>query len=101
MPCTNEGYPPTEEETLYALVPNMLCAVLSVVHENELMLLLSRIDWPEAGVTRKQFEKWWRGHQKKDAQRRLEERQEADRKALAKSARSKLTKEERKALGLR
>ncbi len=42
---------------------------------------------------------WWKKHQKTDEKRQREEQEERDRRALVKTAKKKLTPQERKALG--
>lgn len=57
---------------------------------------LNHINYTEAGITRKELERWWKQHKKLDAQHREAERL----KKLRASALNKLTEEERKALGI-
>lgn len=54
------------------------------------------MDMEEAGITRKDLEKWWKKHKKLDEKHRAKEKKEQ----LRKQALDKLTTEERKALGL-
>lgn len=71
-----------------------LCAVLTAITgpmQFQIRELIVKIDWDEAGITSAQLETWWTDHQKKDAIRLEQERNQA----LA-----KLTPAEKKLLGL-
>lgn len=63
--------------------------------------LLDVIDWKEAGVQRRMVKTWWRGHKAEDERRRVREAEERRKADLKASALSKLTAEERAALGLK
>ena len=93
-------------------VEAMLCAILSV-HESlgTLGIHLIHVDWNEAGVTEAEFEAWWEDHKAKDQARKEAEKRVAEfhvREAEAREVRerirtealSKLTPEERQALGV-
>ena len=54
-------------------------------------------DFADAGITRKELEKWWKNHKKLDAKHREAERL----KKLKESALAKLTDEEKKVLGVK
>ena len=58
---------------------------------------LDHINYAEAGITRKELERWWKQHKKLDTQHREAERL----KKIRESALSKLSEEERKVLGVR
>lgn len=78
-----------------------LCGILHALEsDGKLEEILRTIDYKEAGVARRDLEAWYLNHKREDAKRRAREKAEANRKALVKSARAKLTPEERKALGL-
>lgn len=85
---------------------SMLCAVLTVLDDGfeshgttfYLGAVLDRVDWQEAGVTRRETEEWWQDHLERDRERRHQE-------ALARERRrqeilARLTPEERELLGL-
>lgn len=57
---------------------------------------MDQINYTEAGITKKQLEKWWDNHKKLDAKHREEERI----KKVRDLAISKLTEEEKKVLGV-
>jgi uncharacterized protein YjiS (DUF1127 family) len=59
--------------------------------------IMSDEDFADAGITRKELEKWWKNHKKLDAEHREQERL----KKLKESALAKLSDEERKVLGLK
>lgn len=58
---------------------------------------LDHINYNEAGINRQELEQWWENHKKLDAKLREKERL----KKIKETALAKLTKEERKALGLK
>jgi hypothetical protein len=108
MPCTDGGvhYPPSREEVLDEKAPAMLCAIMSAISNGEnipitLDRVLRHVNWKEAGVTRAEFDEWWKLHQRRDAARRAREAADAKAAALRKKAASKLTKAEREALGVK
>lgn len=108
MPCTNEGWPPTEEEIQDAKVPAaVLCALMRKAEDPAgnltpfgvaLANVLSDIDWAETGVDHPTFAAWWARHKMRDAQRRAKERQNRAEERLRQQALAKLTVEERRAL---
>jgi len=90
----------------------MLCAVLSLLTPTTLKRIVSAIDTVESGVAPQEVFDWWTAHQEEDRIRRekeaaahkLAEAREAEKKRkeqLTKSALSKLTPEERHALGVK
>lgn len=86
-----------------ATLEAMLCATLTQLEKSnngDIVPLLDKIDWAEAGVTRKAFATWWIGHKKADAKRRAKEQAEAAIEANRQSGLAKLTADEIKALGL-
>ncbi len=101
MPCLNNYRDDIDQADHIELV-NLratLCAVFRVLEDKgQLDKLLTKLDYKEAGVKRKQITSWWAEHKAFDDRRRAREvAEEADR-ALIASARSKLTNEELKAL---
>jgi len=103
MPCTDGGvpYPPSEEEILARKVPAMLCAVWSSLTPHQQSNALAKIDWNEAGVTMKEFTRWWKLHSDEDKRRRAREAEAQRRERLRDKALEKLTPEERRALGVK
>ena len=107
MPCRDgmEDFRRSEEYAERALIRAALCAVLTALeresggdlYEN----VLSFIDWKEAGVTEKEFRKWWKDHKMEDAERRAYEREERRKEEVRKFALSKLSDEEKKILGVK
>lgn len=83
-----------------------LCAVLSVLKaQNKDAMIINDINEGASGVGKEDVWQWWLVHQKKD-QERLERERKAKAKAktlklLKASARSKLSSEELKALGIK
>lgn len=84
-----------------------MCGILKVLETKGILTkVLDAVDWKDAGVTRKGFDKWWADHKKHDAFRKKEE--EAARKRKAEEAKkyrllkakkgSDLTKEDLKFL---
>lgn len=91
MPC-NDGRENTY--TVYVESGNQtkrLCAVFSVLQQaGTLETTLDKVNWTEAGVSRRSTEEWWVRHQEEDLVRRR-------RKAVL----NKLSPEERKILGVK
>ena len=85
-----------------------LCGILSAVEQNgndstlegRVKMLFNQVNWDEAGVKRKTVEVWWAKHKKEDEERRAREAAEKRKEELKASALSKLTTEERIALGI-
>lgn len=102
MPCTDGGvpYPPTRQQRLTAMMPAALCGVLNALSLEELARMLTVFDEKEAGVTTEEMMEWWTHHKEEDAERRRRERRGAEQKAAAKAALAKLSRADRKALGL-
>ena len=91
MPC-NDGRENTY--TVYVESGNQtkrLCAVFSVLQQaGTLETTLDKVNWTEAGVSRRSTEEWWVRHQEEDLFRRR-------RKAVL----NKLSPEERTILGVK
>lgn len=104
MPCDDyAGSDYSRLENKLSKVEAMLCALLThleKLNDGDLVPMLNRIDWNEAGVTRKQFSQWWEDHKAKDRQRKAREKEKAEKEAVRKRAYDKLTAKERKALGI-
>jgi PAS domain-containing protein len=109
MPCRDDWSDRIpREETRHGMTISdfeaALCGILTAAQQGILIgrddALLDLVDWQEAGVTRKKVNAWWRQHQKEDEQRRAREAAEQRKAQLKESALSKLTAEERAALGL-
>lgn len=120
MPCYDaRDHEPVQPRLYHGLTAEqleaVLCGLMTVLEDagtvggvplsaNHIADALGRVDWAEAGVTRKQATDWWKAHKAADKARRDREariREEAERKERLKaSALSKLTPAERIALGL-
>ena len=91
MPC-NDGRENTY--TVYVESGNQtkrLCAVFSVLQQaGTLETTLDKVNWTEAGVSRRSTEEWWVRHQEEDLFRRRRE-----------AVLNKLSPEERKILGVK
>lgn len=121
MPCTDGGPSPMEEaaerravtaeQRAFKMVEAMLCALMSMLEEQTFSRketfseALDRIDFKEAGVSRKEFELWWAKHKEADAKRLQREAGAAQRDAqkkldeqARKEALAKLTPRERRLL---
>lgn len=106
MACRND-YPTSVDESVYYHNGKMsarLCAVFTVLEKaGKLEDVLSKIDWHEAGVSRKGTEKWWRSHKQLDAERRQRKKQREKEEAQARKIASTkkvgdLTADDRKLL---
>lgn len=62
--------------------------------------ILDNLDYEEMGVTRGEIEGWWKAHKKADIERRKREEAARLKEERRAAALSKLTKEEREALGV-
>lgn len=82
-----------------------LCGVFTAAEEGAVVGglegLLDVVDWKEAGVQRRVVKTWWRKHKAEDEARRAREAEEMRTAVLKAAALSKLTAEERAALGLK
>lgn len=85
-----------------------LCGVFTAIErwgndttlEGRLKQMLDKVDWDDAGVRRKTVETWWKKHKKEDEERRAREAAARRKEELKAAAISKLSMEERAALGL-
>lgn len=78
MPC----YTPKDEDHIASIrarggsglvkseMPAVLCAILTIIPD--VPALLAQVDWKQAGVRRRDVEKWWADHQQADRNRRGE-----------------------------
>ena len=106
MPCRDylaEDQWRLEKDKEAAMVRASLCAVLTVLEDDDAAFaaVLKKIDWKEAGVTKREFLSWWEDHKIEDEQRRLREIKESREKKIRKDALAKLTAEEKKLLGIK
>ena len=81
-----------------AFLEAALCAFLA--SNERLGFILNYIDYDEAGISEQELVDWWENHKKKDVIRKQREAAEKEKQDLKSVALSKLTEEERKALGL-
>lgn len=80
----------------------MLCTVLSTLEsENELGHFAELFDYKEGGITREELFAWWKAHKEEDAARREQIRKARELQEKRKAALAKLSKEERKLLGVK
>ena len=109
MPCSDGGWSDEvrvsrDEVQEHKMLEAAMCGILTVLAKNDsnndLDYFFKNVDWKEAGVKRKTFEMWWKRHKKQDAERRAREAAALNKEQLKASAISKLTAEERAALGL-
>ncbi len=113
MPCSDGGW--TDEVRVtrddvreHNMLEAAMCGLLTAIEkwgndttpEGRVKQMLDKVDWTEAGVKRKTFELWWRKHKKQDEERRAREAAARRKEELKAVALSKLTAEERAALGL-
>jgi hypothetical protein len=104
MPCTDGG--PSERECLadarqeIKLLEAALCMVLTKAQGNQ-HFDWNMYDWEEAGIQRVWLLEWWKEHKRKDEARKRREARERREAKKHKAALAKLTKEERRLLGLR
>lgn len=110
MPCSDGGWSDEvrvsrDEVQEHTMLEAAMCGILTVLEKpdrggSNLEGILRAVDWKEAGVKRKTLEIWWKKHKKQDAERRAREAAALNKEQLKASAISKLTAEERAALGL-
>lgn len=108
MPCSNDGAAEAyerERDKEFRRLTASLCAILRVAETNDINLVLGQVDWQEAGVTREWLVGWWAEHKRADEARKIREARErferTQREANRIKALSKLTPEERAALGIK
>lgn len=110
MPCIDGGWNDevrvsrdmvNEHKMLEAAMCGMLTVFEKRFKEGSMNEFLNWVDWEEAGVKRKTLELWWKAHKKKDEERRAREEASRRKDELRASALSKLSLEERAALGIK
>lgn len=105
MPCLDCGpnyTVSTKEIDRMRNAEALLCAITSVLQKKGMLsTTLTSVNWKEAGISIMVFDEWWAEHLKKDVARRKRENEQAERQRKIDAARSKLTPEERKLLGLK
>lgn len=112
MPCRDVWDDTPTKETRHGMTIDhfeaTLCGIFTEAEArakrtgyDELGLLLSHVNWKEAGVKRKTVEIWWKKHKEEDAERRAYEEAKKRKEELKVSAMSKLTEAELIALGLK
>ena len=109
MPCRDGGaydspeYQRKLDKEKIAFLEASLCASLTAFENMKNYMSNDPFDWidyEEAGIEKKKLMDWWGNHKNKDYIRRQQEAAEKVKQDLKVSALSKLTEEERKALGL-
>jgi hypothetical protein len=108
MPCLDQYADQNEPHISYKdlnearLARVTLCALLSVLEkEGTIFSYLKRLDYEEAGFTRKMVMRWWNKHKAADIIRREREAANAKNEALRRKAIEKLTPQERILLGIK
>jgi hypothetical protein len=109
MPCRDGGaydspeYQRKLDKEKIAFLEASLCAALTAFENMKNYMSNDPFDWidyEEAGIKKEELTGWWNNHLHEDAARRKKEEKEKEKQDLKVSALSKLTEEERKALGL-
>jgi hypothetical protein len=110
MPCSDGGWSDEVRVTRddvaeHNMLEASMCAILTALEDRfkdgSLNQLLDMVDWEEAGVKRRTLGLWWKKHKAKDAERRVREEAARRKEELKVSALSKLTEEEKVALGIK
>lgn len=107
MPCyDSRDHDGSATEALRARVVFMeaaLCATLNALRRINLIHAdpLDSIDYVEAGIAKKDLNRWWQEHIAKDEARKIREEADRQRKVLREDALAKLSDEEKKVLGLK
>lgn len=101
MPCRCDPEPEDYHYNELSARDAMLCGVLSALeHLNSFDQVVENIDWHEAGISKKALLSWWKRHKEEDARRKLQEAKAKAKEEKVQKALSKLSKDERKLLGL-
>ncbi len=83
----------------------LLCASLTFISNSHLLddffTSETKLDWNEVGIDPEKARKWWDLHLKEDSLRKKQESIEREKKQMREKALKKLTKEEKKLLGLK
>jgi hypothetical protein len=110
MPCSDGGWSDevrvtrddvAEHNMLEASMCGILTAFENKLGVDELNKVLDLVDWEEAGVKRRTLGLWWKKHKAKDVERRAREEAARRKEELKASGLSKLTPEEKVALGIK
>lgn len=109
MPCRSDGYedyarPSSPRGADREMLESTLCGLFTFLEKNKVPVLnevLDNLDYKEMGVSRKEVEAWWREHKREDENRRRREERARKKEELKNQALSKLTNEEKKALGIK
>lgn len=98
--CNNRNK--QQDATKNQLLTQFLCASMSAIEEHcqDIEYFFKNVDFKECGTTVQSLLSWWNEHKKEDIKRREKERNEEEKHKLRLLAISKLTLEERKALGV-
>jgi len=105
MPCRDwtveDRYSEISKEK--AMLRASLCALMTALETDDAAFgaILKKIDWKEAGVTKRELLMWWEDHKEQDRVRKVRETKEAAEKKLRAEALAKLTPEEKKVLGIK
>lgn len=80
----------------------ILCGIMKVLDISSGMrdAILAKVDWKEAGVSRRELNDWWNKHKKEDEKRINEERSKKEKAKKIQMAIGKLSPEEITLLGL-
>lgn len=101
MPC-NDGGGPGFGRTEYVYRDNpKVAAILCAIIRKHGVEILKALDYAEAGVSYSEAVAWWKAHEKRDSERKAREVEAAQREERIRRAKSKLSPEERKLLGLK
>lgn len=84
------------------LLERFICSIFRTAEtHDQLEELLKVYPWTEASVSRTDMEDWWKRHKVEDDARIEREKESMKKEQLKKDALSKLSKEEKEALGLK
>lgn len=106
MPCRDWSVEESHTEKLKKernMLRASMCAVLTALEGDDATFaaVLKKIDWKEAGVTKRELLMWWEEHKESDKIRREREAKIKREREIRASALSKLTDEEKKILGVK
>lgn len=106
MPCRDEfaeDLRRRERDVEGALTKAGLCAILTALGDKSSLFeeTLSKVDWKEAGIKKRELLSWWEQHKEEDRARREREKRVKHEKKIRKEALSKLSDEEKKILGIK
>ena len=106
MPCRDWDVPHSGSTVVdkgAAVAKAGLCAVLTVLESDDAAFadMLKKINWKEAGITKREMLLWWESHKEQDARRRERMAEQLREIKIRKDALAKLTPEEKKVLGIK